>query len=106
MSSREERIAKNEAVFREVNERISDITDHEELIEFLCECSDMQCIAPVAMTRGEYERMRSESTWFFVVPGHSTDAVETVVEEHTRFHIVQKRAGIPAAVAIETDPRD
>jgi hypothetical protein len=39
MSSREERIAKNEAVFREVNERISDITDHEELIEFLCECS-------------------------------------------------------------------
>ncbi len=106
MSEREERVAKNEAVFREVNERISDITDHEELIEFLCECSDMQCIAPVSMTRGEYERVRAESTWFFVVPGHSTDDIETVVEEHSRFHIVQKRAGIPAAVAIETDPRD
>jgi hypothetical protein len=105
MTAREERIAKNEAVFRQVNERISDITDHEELIEFLCECSDMDCIAPVAMTRVDYEHVRAESTWFFVVPGHSTDEIETVVERRPRFHIVQKDPGVPAAVAIETDPR-
>ena len=94
MSEREERVAKNEAVFREVNERISDITDHEELIEFLCECSDMECIEPVSMTRGDYERVRAESTWFFVVPGHVDRETSRRWSRSTHGStIVQKHAG-------------
>ena len=58
------------------------------------------------MSAVDYERVRAEPTWFLVVPGHVFLEAETVVEEHDVFQIVQKREGVPAAIAIETDPRD
>lgn len=106
MSEHEERVAKNEAVFREVNERIRDITSYEDVIEFLCECGDRSCLAPIPMSAGEYEHVRSDATWFFVVPGHAIGDVEVVIEMEARFHVVRKRVGVPAAIADTTDPRD
>jgi hypothetical protein len=106
MSERDARVAKNETVFREVNERIRDLTDFKEQIEFLCECGDGTCLDPVTISVEEYEHVRAESTWFLIVPGHVSPEVETVVEEHEGFQVVQKHNGVPAAIAIETDPRD
>ena len=43
MSSREERIGLNEAVFREVNERIEDLAETFDLkapLDLICECGD------------------------------------------------------------------
>jgi hypothetical protein len=106
MSERDARLAKNEAVFREVNERIRDLTTFGEQVEFLCECGDPGCLEPIPMSVPEYERVRGEPMWFLIVPGHVIPTAEAVVEEHERFHIVQKRDGVPAAIAIDTDPRD
>jgi hypothetical protein len=105
MSERDARAAKNEAVFREVNERIADLTAFEDG-EFLCECGDGACLDPVSMSLRDYEHVRDDPTWFFIVPGHVISEAESIVEKHERFHIVQKRAGVPAAIAIDTDPRD
>ena len=105
MTSREERVGKNEALFREVNERIREITTYDGDVEFLCECGDPTCAQPIVMSLDEYEAVRAEPTRFVVVPRHEAPDVETVVEENERFAVIEKRPGLPTEVAVETDPR-
>jgi hypothetical protein len=71
-----ERVGKNEALFREVNERIREASEgffaSERNLggEFVCECSDERCYKPVELTLAEYEAVRLEPTNFLVAPGH------------------------------------
>jgi hypothetical protein len=106
LDSRERRIARNEAVFREVNERVEEVSDRTpgELIEFLCECGDDKCTESIAMTRAEYERLRSDPLLFGIKPGHGIPDVEEVVGGGERFQIVRKFQD-EAAIARATDPR-
>lgn len=105
MSSREERIGKNEALFREVNERIREITTANGDAEFLCECGDPTCAQPIVVSIDEYEAVRSVPTRFLVVPGHEVDDLEEVVGANERFAVVEKRRGLPSDLAADTDPR-
>jgi hypothetical protein len=105
MSDREERLGKNEAVFREVNERIREVTIVPAETQFLCECADASCTAPVSMTLSAYEGVRTNPRHFLIVPGHEVLEVEDVVEEHEAFTVVRKKAGDAAGIAIATDPR-
>jgi len=105
MTRREENAGKNEALFREVNERIREITRYEGDVEFLCECGDPSCTRPIVMTLAEYEAVRADPKRFLVVPGHELGDVETVVERHERFSVVEKRSGTAAELAVATDPR-
>jgi hypothetical protein len=105
MGRREERVGKNEALFREVNERIREITTWDSGVEFLCECGDADCTQPIVMTVEEYERVRSHPTRFLVVAGHEAPDVERVVEENERFAVVEKLPGQPTTIAVDTDPR-
>ncbi len=105
MASRERRVGKNEALFREVNERIREITTWDSGVEFLCECGDAECTQPIVMTLDEYEAVRSRPTRFLIVAGHEAADVERVVEENDRFAVVEKLPGQPTTIAVETDPR-
>ena len=105
MGSREERVGKNEALFREVNERIREITTWDTGAEFLCECGDPDCTQPIVMTVEEYEAVRSRPTRFVIVPGHEVPDLERVVERTDRFAVVEKLPGKPTTIAVETDPR-
>jgi hypothetical protein len=105
MGAREERLGKNEAVFREVNERIRDVTIVPAETQFLCECADASCTAPVNMSLSDYEAVRANPRHFLIVPGHEVLEVEDVVEEHGAFTVVRKKAGDPAEIAVATDPR-
>jgi hypothetical protein len=109
MTSREERLARNEAVFREVNERIQALqetssTDPEEEIDFLCECGNEECTETVQMTLAEYEDVRNDATQFVVLPGHETPEVERVTDANARFRVVRKHPG-EAAIAKEMNRR-
>jgi hypothetical protein len=111
VSSREERVAKNEATSREINEKIEDA--HEEAsqgrddhIRMVCECGQEECDRLVAITLAEYEQVRSDPRQFVVVRDHVTEDVERMVQETDRFVLVAKRDGTPATVATEEDPRD
>jgi len=102
-------VAKNEALFRQLNERVKAIDDAhgipaDELWDFLCECGDDSCLERVSLTRVEYERVRANAVHFAVVPGHELAEVERVVHRTNRFAVVEKRAA-EQAVALETDPR-
>jgi hypothetical protein len=105
---RAERIGKNEALFREVNERVRDITRgfgaYLPDAEFVCECGDENCADRVRVALPEYEAVRKSPTYFLVKPGHEISDVETVLEEHDTYIVVAKHTAA-ADVAVKTDPR-
>jgi hypothetical protein len=112
MGAREERLAKNETLFREVNERVAEVAmnfveveTRSDPVEFACECGRADCTEPIAMTLVEYEAARTEPTRFVVVPGHEQPEIETVVERHPTYLVVEKRDPDAEEVARETDPR-
>ena len=80
MDPRTERVVKNETVFREVNERINEVTRGEPA-EYHCECGDATCTETIPMTVADYEDTRAESTHFAVLPGHEIPDLEDVVSE-------------------------
>lgn len=104
------RKAANEAVFREVNERIEEMQRSfslraDELLELVCECDRLSCTEEVQLTVGEYERLRSDATCFVVVSGHEDAEVEQVVDTGAGYVIVRKRPGVARDLAEATDPR-
>lgn len=109
MSSREERIGLNEAVFREVNERIESLAERFELkdepLDLVCECGDAECVQRISMTKAEYEQLRSDPRQFAVHPGHEYPDAEEVVERRRGYDVVSKNEGIPERIAEQTDPR-
>ena len=106
--AREERLARNESLFREVNERIEDTATKLSpmFTEFICECADDACFERVSLTLEEYTSIRKSGPTFFVVkPGHGRSDIERVVGgEGDRYEIVEK-LGAAAEVATELNPR-
>jgi hypothetical protein len=112
VSARDERLAGNEALFREVNERVAEVATHfievetsAEQINFACECGRADCAEPITMTMVEYEAIRAESTHFAVAPEHELPEIESVVARHPTYFVVEKREEDAQEVARETDPR-
>ena len=109
MGVREERIGLNEAIFREVNERLEDLAENFGLsaqqLDLVCECGDGSCVERISMSHEEYEQLRSDSHQFAVYPGHEMPEVERVVDKRKGYDIVAKNVGVPEAVAEQTDPR-
>jgi hypothetical protein len=102
-----QRLGANETIFRDVNEGIERGRwpgEDGEPIGFRCECARLGCNLLVKLTLSEYEHVRDDPRRFMMVPGHQIPAVETVIEEHSDYVIVEKReaAGDRAAAA---DPR-
>jgi hypothetical protein len=107
--NREERIGMNEAVFRDVNERIQDVAGTfnltSEPLDLICECGDAACTDRISLTRDEYERVRADAHLFAVATGHVAPDVEEVVEQRPGYDVVCKFKGAPAEIARKTDPR-
>jgi hypothetical protein len=109
MSSREERVAQNEAAAREINEQIE--AAHEQgapsrYVRMLCECGQAACDRVVAITPAEHAEARSRPHQFVVLREHAIADIEQVVSETDRFVVVTKREGTPADVAIKEDRRE
>ena len=91
-SERAQRLALNEALFRAANERMAGWEesrgDHPDL--YHCECADLECREKVPLTKADYERIRRNSCHFFLVPGHETPDVETVIDAREDWLVVEK----------------
>jgi hypothetical protein len=113
--SRDARRAKNESLFRTLNERLKELDDRLDTAaigapardreEFFCECGQLECMARFEMTRAQYEAVREHSERFLVLTDHVLSDIERVVEEHAHFAVVEKNPGVPAEIARATDPR-
>ena len=107
---RARRIGLNEAVFREINERLNELAEKfsspVEPIELVCECGNVHCDERLRVDGADYEALRSDSRLFAVVPGHEIEDVEDVVEHRDGYVVVRKHEGEPSRVARVTDPRN
>jgi hypothetical protein len=106
--ARQERAARNESLFRDVNERIkSTATNLSPMFtEFMCECADDTCFEHVSLTSEEYSSVRKMGPVYFILkPGHEVEDIELVVGgEGDRYAIVEKQ-DVAAEIAVELDPR-
>jgi hypothetical protein len=107
MDAREKRMATNEALFREVNERIEVMAHQlgpEVSYEFLCECANADCTFKLALPLQTYEAIRADPKQFVVLPLHYTPEVEELVAEEPAHWIVRKEGEAGEYVA-QLDPR-
>jgi hypothetical protein len=104
--SQAERAARNEALFRDINEQISEVSDSQQgrWFDALCECADAECVALIPITAEEYAHVRARSIRFALRAGHEAPEIERVVERHEHFLVVEK-IGEGAEIAKELDPR-
>jgi hypothetical protein len=85
MTSRldQQRAAKNQSLFRDVNKRVDDIDKTHDLwvtlSDWFCECPTHKCTTRIALTPQQYEAVRANPTHFIVAP--------------SREHLVLRRPG-------------
>jgi hypothetical protein len=109
VDARDERLARNQTIFREVNERVAELA-HRQLgseplrYEFFCECSDTGCVKRLELTLGEYESLRASPTWFVIAHGHEYPQIEQTIRTTDEYQIVQKLDEAGEVVAA-SDPR-
>jgi hypothetical protein len=89
---RAEREAQNQALIRQVNERIHDVLetlgDDGRPGEFVCECGRVDCATMMRLTQEEYEAVRAGGDRFIVVPGHEQPDLDRVYARHEGFVVV------------------
>jgi hypothetical protein len=99
------RVARNEGLYREVNEQIRALEESfgerkdDSLASFVCECATTGCRAPVEMSLDEYRQARARPNRFLVAPGHVEPEFEQVVLRTDRYELVEKHGQASAIAA-------
>ncbi|MFL5937171.1 MAG: hypothetical protein ACJ744_00895 [Gaiellaceae bacterium] len=100
------RKARNQALYREVNERIAELAAHFEVASgpqaFVCECSQLGCTELLQLPAAAYRRLRDDPTTFLVLTGHEDLDHETVVERADGYLLIRKKPGADAQTARTT----
>lgn len=109
MDARELRLAQNETIFREINERVRDVARSHgadtHVYSFFCECANSDCTLQVELTTAEYEQVRTDGARFFITPGHEMPEVERIVEKRDGWWLIEKK-GDAADYTRGLDPRE
>lgn len=110
MQTREERIAKTEALFRQVNERIAEATERFDNRDaddgaFLSECADPGCAERLEVPLEEYEQVREDATTFVLDPDHVRPEIEKIVRRRRGYAVVKKVNAAAARIVRKLDPR-
>jgi hypothetical protein len=99
--SREERIAYNEAWFRDLNERKARwMANGLASGGFRCECADVNCFVRLRLSPTQWREARSRPDRFVVALDHVARDVEIVVKEYPDCLLIEKQ-GEAARVAEE-----
>lgn len=108
---RETRAARNQALFREINERMRELNDAlasmTDEYAIACECADAGCVETLSIRAEDYQAVRSSPRRFVILRGHIVPGIEEVVAEHDGYVVVEKQgaAGEVAAHLADDDPR-
>jgi hypothetical protein len=93
---REIRAARNQALFRAVNEQAKELNETFASLTgsfaIACECADTDCIETLKISPDEYEAVRANPRHFAVLPDHIYPEVEQVVRTSERYVVVEKMA--------------
>jgi hypothetical protein len=85
-----EAIRSNQIVFREVNERIAEITlgQREAASGFVCECGQPDCASVVQLSLADYQGLRERGDFFIAATGHCVEGVDRLVESQDGFDVL------------------
>ena len=90
---REVRAARNQALFRAVNEKMyelleqfGDVTDTHSVA---CECADVQCVQLLEIPAEAYRQVRESPRTFVVLADHVYPDVERVVSSNDGYAVVE-----------------
>jgi hypothetical protein len=105
----QERVARNEALFREANEGIQEAASTYDVltrIPFICECADGSCRELIVLSMDEYEEIRANPRHFLNTPGHvrAAQGAAEVVDDRDGYEIAEK-TGYAGEIVEELDPR-
>ena len=89
-SSRDERLAANEARFRQINETAQPQRESQGAGRYVCECADRSCSRWVQLEAAEYAAVREHPRRFLILPGHENPEIESIVERHTGYFVIEK----------------
>lgn len=87
------RAARNEEIFRGINERIEQGAEQhgvETPLPFHCECARASCLDTLELSPSVYERVVQERYRFLLIPGHEEVTIERVVERQPSYVVVEK----------------
>jgi hypothetical protein len=94
MDSREVRLIENEKLFRKANDRlekhVAGLTTPNQVVPFLCECIDRDCVERVELTLGQYEQIRTADNFFLIAPAHPMLDAERLVSRTEQVWVVAK----------------
>jgi hypothetical protein len=88
-----ERAARNEEIFRSVNERIEAGAELHRINspeQYHCECDRTGCFEFVELRPAEYRQAVEHRYHFVTSPGHLDPRVEQLVESHEGYWVVEK----------------
>lgn len=112
-TTREARAARNQSLFRAINEKLKDISENftsfggDHMV--VCECADTTCVEPLELPPEEYEAVRGDPRHFVVLRNHVYPEVERIVHEHGGYVVVEKErlaAEVAEAEAQKLDEDD
>ena len=112
----ERRMAANEVIFRQHNERVSDgfeklqnmAEEHDQdpseyeddsNLQFYCECSDENCFGRVSLSPSVYREKHKNRSRFTIIPGHEVGDIERIVEKHNEYFVIEKNITPPESVS-------
>src|SRR5438477_541491 len=103
----DQRSARTESLFRDVNERIAETADRFDAPEaqFVCECDDPKCTHGIEATLETYEEVREDGATFLVADEHVNEDIERVVDREPGFTIVEKLKPRVRKIVRALDPR-
>ena len=103
-----ERQARNQALLREVNERIAELSSRFEVStekqRYVCECSHTGCSEQVLLSAAEYARIRDDPATFLVLPGHAELDREEILVGLPEYLIVRQTRNLATEVACPDTP--
>jgi hypothetical protein len=105
-----ERIARNDPIFRDVNEQINakakeHNTSEEQAVPFICECADDHCTTIIPLSLGEYDDVRTDSRQFFTAFGHERFEGLVAIVSTNHNHLVVRKSGRARDIAASLDSR-
>jgi 5-bromo-4-chloroindolyl phosphate hydrolysis protein len=105
---REVRAARNQSIFRAVNEKLEAVNEAFERVTetftIACECADINCVEMLDIRPEDYDAVRAEPRHFVVLRGHIYLDVERVIRESDGYAVVEKTAAAGEAAEILAEP--
>jgi hypothetical protein len=100
------KLARNQSLFREINEQIRRLALRQDFaeLELLCECADGQCADLLSVPVDTYELIRTHPDRFLICRGHQVPEIERTVGRFNGYLVVET-VGLAGEVATQLDPR-